>query len=371
MADKKPKHRRGKQKKTHSQLLNGVAQAETQTKKRKVAGNTALRDIQPQVRLTRVTRSKDLAGNGGRSQKIGVASVNGCTEARAPMKAVEITREGITNTNSPNSNTNYLHNEDLPDSCPRRDEAMILDRQSSQTSESYQHTVYNPALAEGIASNTAREVTDYSATVREQTGEPSTATTVLAISDTNVSQQGNAPRKDGLNLQRENDTQHNGVSPDIMQILDGMNKKLQKLDALDSMTALLKGGLSSVQDKVDGISAQMGGVKSDLQRCEEKWEAGASALSGRIEILENESKGMENKWESFRAKVTKDVAIIQPSIDSNSSRILELENKVAMYEEKWGTLEALEKTIREAAEAKFHLIQKEIKEEVVEEVSEI
>lgn len=113
------------------------------------------------------------------------------------------------------------------------------------------------------------------------------------------------------------------------------------------MTALLKGGLSSVQDKVDGISAQMGTVKSDLHRFEEKWEAGASALSGQIELLEKESKGMDNKWESFRAKVQKDVAVIQPSIDDNSSKILDLENKVAQLEEKWATLEANSSKISE------------------------
>lgn len=102
------------------------------------------------------------------------------------------------------------------------------------------------------------------------------------------------PKQDDPNPQAQGQEAPQGIGqykdtgPDILQTLDIINKKLQKLDTLDSMTALLKGGLSSVQDKVDGITAQMGAVKSDLQRCEEKWEAGVTALSGRIEILEKQ-----------------------------------------------------------------------------------
>lgn len=94
-----------------------------------------------------------------------------------------------------------------------------------------------------------------------------------------------------------------------------------------------------------------------------------TALSGRIDILEKESRGMDSKWDSFRQTVKKDVAIPQTTIDSNSARILELEDKLAKYEEKWGSLEILESTIKEAADKKFQSIQNAIKEELITEVS--
>lgn len=69
---------------------------------------------------------------------------------------------------------------------------------------------------------------------------------------------------------------------------------------------------------------------------------------------------MDNKWEDYRAKIQKDVSITQSSIDSNSCKILDLEAKVAQYQEKWESLEVLEKKINDAAEKKFKIVQTRI-----------
>lgn len=68
----------------------------------------------------------------------------------------------------------------------------------------------------------------------------------------------------------------------IKEILANMNQRLNQLDKLDEMSSSLKGEINRVQTRVGEVASQ---VKTDLNRCEEKWEMGTSAMMGRIEKI--------------------------------------------------------------------------------------
>lgn len=313
MADKKSKHRRNKQKKGNSNNSTGLAQQErTQNDKNNKSSNKASNSNKvcpTQITFTRMTRSKVTIGDGE-------------SVAARTSKTANQQRDGELNSTPSTATSNNLNSK-------------AKDGGSSHIS------LFS---AEPPGSRMTHHVSPNQSNTTDGT-DPQVNRQTYTNPDDASKQQG----------------QYKDVGPDILQTLAVINEKLQKLDALDSLTAALKEGLSGVHEKVEGVLIQVGEVKKDLQSCDAKWEASISALSERITKLERNSEGMDNKWEEYRTKVQKDISIIQPSIDSNSSRILELE-------EKWEALEAVEKKIKDAAEKKFKVVQKAIKQELQEEM---
>lgn len=333
MADKKSKHRKNKQqRKANTNQTDSIPPVRTRKeKKNKALGPN--KETPLQVTFTRMTRSKGNAGDGTQSpSKVPEAGKSQRTDAFSHKSSGKNTGESSL---VPLFSKGQGQAEDLPSpkGSPSHDD---VSKQASPTSEGSTYGGGETHDAIDSQVNTRKYV------------DP-----------------------DKISKQQEH---YKDMGPDILQTLSSMNAKLQKLDALDSLTITLKEGHSSVQEKVEGVLVQVGTVKNDLRRCEAKWEEGINALSERVSQLEQGAQGMDskwdNKWDSYRTKLQKDAAITQSGIDSNSSKILELEAKVAQYQEKWETLEGLEKKIKDAAEKKFKVVQKAIKEEIQEEMSE-
>lgn len=367
MADKKAKHRKNKNKKDNSRKNSGSATHEgpKNAKNNKIYNHMNSQPVQ--VTFSRMTRSKGAAENEV-TEKTNAERSSGGQSDLSPQQ-----QESGTGKAKPMQK----ERENIPISSP-------TSKASAQFPGSTQPQVLQTGTAQAGPTISQNEQEPYE---KEDTRSQGKHTVTEVIKDNNgLKNQHNV--EDDLSP-----TEHSqGEAQSILQSLATINFKLQKLDTLDSITVVLKEGLLSVQNKVDGMLNQMGSVKEDLRRCEEKWEAGANALSERITKLERSAQGMNNKWDSFRAKVQKDVAIKQSSIDSNSSSILDLEAKVALlqekqsnidnnstkikeleaqvrqYREKWETLEATEKKIEKAAEDKFKLVQDTLKQEIQKEI---
>lgn len=89
-----------------------------------------------------------------------------------------------------------------------------------------------------------------------------------------------------------------GADIDILKVLASMNHRLKALDNLKEMNSTLKGEITRVQSQVGEVSTQVNNVKSDLKRCENKWEEGSEAMLGRITKVEQEIQPFDLKWES-------------------------------------------------------------------------
>lgn len=157
--------------------------------------------------------------------------------------------------------------------------------------------------------------------------------------------------------------------------LADINSKLSKLDTLESLNIKLEGNLSSVKARVEDVSNSIEAVKTDLHKYDQKWEKTAKDLSGRIDKLEKSSQSWEKRWELHREAVQGDCKVLQASIDSNSKKVIEVDSFLDGFKQKCESLYKLEDKIKDAAEHKFHLVQKAIREdlrkEILDEVSEV
>lgn len=115
-----------------------------------------------------------------------------------------------------------------------------------------------------------------------------------------------------------------GADIDILQTLASMNQRLKTFDKLEEMNCTLKGEISRVQSQVGGVSNQVNTVKSDLKRCEVKWEASADAVLGRISKVEQGLQAFELKWESGNSDVQDELSAVQSNIAGNSAKINKL-----------------------------------------------
>lgn len=137
-------------------------------------------------------------------------------------------------------------------------------------------------------------------------------------------------------------------------------------DSIDTGPDIIH-ALEKVHAKLESLEEMNSGLKTDLQRCEGKWESGMADLAGRLTKV-------EKQWVSCRQFIQKELATVQTSLDSNSSKVLELQETVDAYKEKWDSLPALEQKIKDAAEDKFQqlkgTIKEELKNELIQEMSE-
>lgn len=143
------------------------------------------------------------------------------------------------------------------------------------------------------------------------------------------------------------------------------------IKALHNMNQSLKGEISSVTSKLAIMSSQITKVENDLQSYENRWEARVEALSGKISQLEKGRQSLENRWDMHRRDQGRELATIQTGIDSNSSAILEIQNKVKLYQEKWDTMLEIEACIKDAAEKKFQLLKTVIQKDITEIILEV
>lgn len=151
---------------------------------------------------------------------------------------------------------------------------------------------------------------------------------------------------------------------DIMATLANINQRLNKLDKLDEISSALAGEFKAVQSQVGEVANKVGTVKSDLNRCEEKWEKNTSAMMDRIDKVEKGFQAFEQKWEANNSDILKDISSINSGMDRQSSRVDKLEEELAKHKENWESLQSLERQIKVSANNKFS----EIKDLVVEEV---
>lgn len=151
---------------------------------------------------------------------------------------------------------------------------------------------------------------------------------------------------------------------DISSTLLAMNSKLSKLDTLENLNIKLEG----VQSKVEDVSRGINSVKSELSKYEQRWEETTKGLIGRISELEKTSQSWERRWELQREAVSGDCKILQASIDSNSKRLIELETRMDSSAKRWESINSLETKIQEAADNKFQVVQKVIREDLSKEL---
>lgn len=162
----------------------------------------------------------------------------------------------------------------------------------------------------------------------------------------------------------------------LLHTLASMNKRLKKLDTLEEMNSGLKGEITRVQSLVGEVSEQVNTVKSDLKsdlkRCEDKWEASADGMMNRISKVEQDLQTAERKWESGNSELNDNLSAIQLNVGKNEAKISSIEAELVRYKEKWGSLLSLEQKIKDAAEDKFQevgdSIKKDIRKEMVQEV---
>lgn len=165
------------------------------------------------------------------------------------------------------------------------------------------------------------------------------------------------PRDNGTASQTQKVNPESPSNSDIIKVLQNMNQSL-------------KGEISGVASKLGQMTSQIAKVENDLQSYENKWESRMEALTGRISQLENDRQSLENRWEMHRKDQSKELSIIQTGIDSNSSAVMELQNKAQLNQEKWDTLLEIEQRIKNAAEQKFKMLQKTITKEIQKEILE-
>lgn len=156
---------------------------------------------------------------------------------------------------------------------------------------------------------------------------------------------------------------------DIVEMLANMNQKLQKLDKLDEMNSSLAGKINDVQSKVGEVSNQVSTVKADINRCEERWEEGTSAMRGRIEKVEQGFQAFEQKWEAGNSDLLSKILSVQSSVQNNSLRVTKLEEELKGYKEKWDSLSSLESQIKVANNEKFKELQDTITVQVHKDLS--
>lgn len=158
--------------------------------------------------------------------------------------------------------------------------------------------------------------------------------------------------------------------PNILSTLANINQRLKKLDKLDEMSSSLTGEINTVQSQVGEVANQVSMVKTDLNRCEEKWEENTSTMLGRIEKVEQGLQAFDQKWEAGNSNILKDISSLQANMELNASRVGKLEEELARHKEKWESLGALERKIKVSANDKFKELKGTIIDEVREELSQ-
>lgn len=165
------------------------------------------------------------------------------------------------------------------------------------------------------------------------------------------------------------DNNHNGVNDYIMQTLRSMDVRLKKLDTLEGMSKDMKQDMGKIHSRISSISTQMTGIQSDLKKAELKWEESEEVLKGRMLKVEKGCQKIEKALEGCKTALHSDLQKAQSSLDSNSSRILELENKLLDGTPNWANAEDLQEKIDLAAEKKCNKLYEVLREEVKKEVA--
>lgn len=164
--------------------------------------------------------------------------------------------------------------------------------------------------------------------------------------------------------QRGKDLVNEAIFESLAALSSQIKRLDEKLDAIESTTSDLKGELSRVDSRVQAITTQIGSVKDDLKSYDEKWEARINDFNNRLSQAEKKWQSAETKWEKTRTSIYKDQQTAQSSVDSNSSKIIELAEKVQDQNEKWGSIEKVERKIIKAAEERFEDLKTAVKNDV-------
>lgn len=160
-----------------------------------------------------------------------------------------------------------------------------------------------------------------------------------------------------------------GASDDIRQTLIDMNSRLKKLDTLEDMSLEMKADLGKIHSTVGPLSEQMLEIQAELKKAEQKWEESEGTLNNRMLKVEKGCQKIEKAWDNCKVALKKDLGVVQSSLDENSSRLLDLENKFS----EGGQIEVdeatLQKLVDAATEKKINKLQKTFREEVRQEVT--
>lgn len=117
----------------------------------------------------------------------------------------------------------------------------------------------------------------------------------------------------------------------VLQTLASMNDKLQKIDVIEALALETKKEVSGVNARIDTISEQLEAVKTDLKHKESKWEEGVSTLQKKVAHIETGCSKLEKRWEQHKGFVKRELNIAQTSLDSNSTRLGEVEQQLSEY----------------------------------------
>lgn len=214
-------------------------------------------------------------------------------------------------------------------------------------------------------------------------------TTEIAIYDCHSEGGGNQPpiaptELDGIQVQdistphRQNqlkpsgdfDTNsHNGAKDDIiMQTLNSMNSRLQKLDTLESMSAEMKEDIGKVHSRITSISNQVAGIQTDLRKAEDKWEESEGALKDRMSRVENGCHKIEKDWERCKTALHTDLNVVQSSVKKNSSQLQQIEHQLSEYNPNGVSADEIQEKIDLAVEKKFQELQSTFKEDLRQDI---
>lgn len=160
----------------------------------------------------------------------------------------------------------------------------------------------------------------------------------------------------------------------ILDTLAAMNAKLQKIDVIESLALETKKEVTGVNNRIDNISKQLEAVKEDLKTKESKWEKGVTELRAKVNHIQSGCVKIEKRWIECKGFYKKELDIVQTSVDSNSTRLGEMEQELADYKKKMESLENMRQNIIEAAEQKViekstdieQKVQKKIREDLKE-----
>lgn len=137
-----------------------------------------------------------------------------------------------------------------------------------------------------------------------------------------------------------------------------------KLDAIEGTSSDLKGEISKVDSRVQGMTNQIQMVKEDLKKYDDKWETRIGDINDRLSKAESKWQGAETRWEKTRVSVHKSMETVQASVDSNSKRLITIEENLQEQKVKWSSLEKVERKIIKAAEGKFDELKTAVKHDV-------
>lgn len=156
----------------------------------------------------------------------------------------------------------------------------------------------------------------------------------------------------------------------IMKTLSSMDLRLKKLDKLESMSEGLRSDIGNINNKIGTLSNQMLGTQSDLKKIEKKCEQESADLKGRMQKVEKGCQKIESAWKECQIALHKDLNVVQDSEKTNSSKITELANRLTEIEKIKDNLSDIQNKIESAAEDKFQVLQKALKQEVKKEMQD-